>query len=88
MANRKWTCDDRNPWGIEQMDIKVGSPSVPIPGFEIDVLDDKGNILPPNQLGSIAIKLPLAPGALPSLWKADEVSLGVLVKISWVLRNR
>ena len=61
-----------NPWGIEKLEIKVGSPSVPIPGFEIDVLDENGNILPPNQLGSIAIKLPLAPGALPSLWKADD----------------
>ena len=60
-----------NPWGIEQMDIKVDHLRTD-PRFEIDVLDDKGNILPPNQLGSIAIKLPLAPGALPSLWKADE----------------
>ena len=61
-----------NPLGIEKLKIKIGSPSVPMPGFEIDILDDEGKILPANTLGSIAIKLPLGPGTLPTLWNADE----------------
>ena len=61
-----------NPLGIEKLEIKIGSPSVPMPGFEIDILDDEGKVLPANTLGSIAIKLPLGPGTLPTLWNADE----------------
>ncbi len=61
-----------NPIGIELLPIKKGSPSVPLPGYEIEILDDKGNILPPEKLGSICIKLPLPPSCLPTLWKADK----------------
>ena len=61
-----------NPIGIEKLPIKVGSPTVPLPGYELDVLDHEGKILGPNQLGSIAVKLPLPPGALPTLWNANE----------------
>ena len=61
-----------NPLGIEKLPIKVGSPTVPMPGFEIKVLDRSGSELPAGQLGSIAIKLPLPPGTLPTLWNAQD----------------
>ena len=61
-----------NPIGIEKLPIKIGSPTVPMPGFEIKVLDSTGRELPAGELGSIAIKLPLPPGTLPTLWNAAE----------------
>ena len=61
-----------NPLGIEKLPIKVGSPTVPMPGFDIKVLDSSGSELPAGQLGSIAIKLPLPPGTLPTLWNAQD----------------
>ncbi len=61
-----------NPVGIELLPVKVGSPSVPLPGFDIDILDDAGHPLPAGELGAIAIKLPLPPGTLPTLWNAEE----------------
>ena len=61
-----------NPLGIEKLPIKVGSPTVPMPGFDIKVLDRSGTELPAGQLGSIAIKLPLPPGTLPTLWNAQD----------------
>ena len=61
-----------NPIGIEKLPIKIGSPTVPMPGFDIKVLDRTGRELPSGELGSIAIKLPLPPGTLPTLWNAAE----------------
>ena len=61
-----------NPLGIEKLPIKIGSPTVPMPGFDIKVLDRTGRELPAGELGSIAIKLPLPPGTLPTLWNAAE----------------
>ena len=61
-----------NPIGIEKLPIKIGSPTVPMPGFDIKVLDRTGRELPAGELGSIAIKLPLPPGTLPTLWNAAE----------------
>ena len=61
-----------NPIGIEKLPIKIGSPTVPMPGFDIKVLDRTGQELPAGKLGSIAIKLPLPPGTLPTLWNAPE----------------
>ena len=61
-----------NPLGIEKLPIKVGSPTVPMPGFDIKVLDRSGSELSAGQLGSIAIKLPLPPGTLPTLWNAQD----------------
>ena len=61
-----------NPIGIEKLPIKIGSPTVPMPGFNIKVLDSTGKELPAGKLGSIAIKLPLPPGTLPTLWNAPE----------------
>ena len=61
-----------NPLGIEALEVKVGSPSVPMPGYEIAILDEKGNKVKRGELGAIAIKLPLPPGTLPTLWTADD----------------
>ncbi|KAB7615421.1 propionyl-CoA synthetase [Amylibacter sp. SFDW26] len=61
-----------NPAGIELMPIKLGSPAVPMPGFDMQILDDEGSELPKGELGAIAIKLPLPPGTLPTLWNAEE----------------
>ncbi|MBI1415719.1 MAG: AMP-binding protein [Limimaricola sp.] len=61
-----------NPLGIEELPVKIGSPSVALPGFEIDILDEAGHKLPPDTLGAVAIRLPLAPGTLSTLWNAEE----------------
>ncbi|MEE2000647.1 propionyl-CoA synthetase [Alkalimonas sp. MEB108] len=61
-----------NLMGIEPLPVKPGSSSVPVPGFCIEVLDDAGRVLPANQQGNIAIKLPLPPGCLQTIWGNDE----------------
>ena len=61
-----------NPLGIEQLPVKLGSPSVPMPGYDVRVLDEGGNPVKPGELGAIAIRLPLPPGTLPTLWNAEE----------------
>lgn len=61
-----------NPLGIERLPVKVGSPSVAMPGFDVQVLDEGGHPVPAGQLGAIAIKLPLPPGTLPTLWNAED----------------
>ena len=61
-----------NPAGVELLPIKYGSSSVPMPGYDVQVLDEGGHPKPPGELGAIAIKLPLPPGTLPTLWGADE----------------
>lgn len=61
-----------NPLGIEELPVKLGSPSVPMPGYDVQVLGEDGHPLPAGELGAIAIKLPLPPGTLPTLWNAEE----------------
>jgi len=61
-----------NPQGFEPLPIKLGSPSVPMPGYDVRVLDEGGNPVKPGALGAIAIKLPMPPGTLPNLWNAEE----------------
>ncbi|MGB0439141.1 MAG: propionate-CoA ligase PrpE [Paracoccaceae bacterium] len=61
-----------NPLGIEALPVKVGSPSVPMPGYDVQILDEGGNPMAPGVLGAIAIKLPLPPGTLPTLWNAES----------------
>lgn len=61
-----------NPMGIEQLPVKIGSASLAMPGFDVQVLDGAGVPAAANELGAIAIKLPLPPGTLPNLWKAQE----------------
>jgi propionyl-CoA synthetase len=57
-----------NPMGIEPLDIKAGSPTVPVPGYDIRVLDDEGDEVSRGESGNIVVKLPLPPGTLPTLW--------------------
>ncbi|MGH1444409.1 MAG: propionyl-CoA synthetase [Cognatishimia sp.] len=61
-----------NPLGIEELPIKLGSPAVPMPGYDVEILDDAGHPVAAGELGAIAIKLPLPPGTLPTLWNAEE----------------
>ncbi len=60
-----------NPVGIEQLQVKEGSATLPMVGYDIAVLDPLGEPLPAGQEGNIAIKLPLPPGTLYSLWGDD-----------------
>ncbi|WP_226779749.1 AMP-binding protein [Oceaniglobus trochenteri] len=61
-----------NPMGIEPLPVKVGSPTVPMPGYDVQILDEAGHPVPPGTLGAIALKLPLPPGTLPTLWQAED----------------
>ncbi|TPQ48370.1 propionyl-CoA synthetase [Prosthecomicrobium hirschii] len=60
-----------NPVGLGLLPIKYGSPTVPMPGWDIRILDDAGHEVAPGTLGNIVARLPLPPGCLPTLWKAD-----------------
>ncbi len=60
-----------NPAGLEALPVKIGSPTVPMPGYDVQILGDDGHPLPAGELGAIAIKLPLPPGTLPTLWNAE-----------------
>lgn len=61
-----------NPMGLGLLPVKHGSPTVPLPGYEIEVLDDAGHPVAPGTLGNIVVRLPLPPGCLPTFWNADE----------------
>jgi propionyl-CoA synthetase len=61
-----------NPVGLGALPVKLGSPAVPMPGYDIQVLDEAGKELPRGELGAICVKLPLPPSCLPTLWNADE----------------
>jgi len=61
-----------NPVGIELMPVKYGSPTKPMPGWKLEVLDDDKKPVKPGQIGALCAKLPMPPGTLPTLWKADE----------------
>ncbi|MGW1678142.1 propionyl-CoA synthetase [Saccharopolyspora sp. NPDC002376] len=58
--------------GMEPMPVKPGSPTVPVPGYDVVVLDQAGNPLPPETDGAICIRLPLPPATLTTLWGDDE----------------
>ncbi|WP_300548936.1 propionate-CoA ligase PrpE [Roseovarius sp.] len=61
-----------NPAGIEALPVKIGSPTVAMPGYDVQILDEGGHPMKPGELGAIAVKLPLPPGTLPTLWNAEE----------------
>lgn len=61
--------------GLELLPVKPGSCGKAVPGYEVHVLDDEGSELPDNQTGNIAIKLPLPPGCLTTLWDNDAAYL-------------
>jgi propionyl-CoA synthetase len=62
----------QNPIGLGQLPVKYGSPCVPMPGYDIQVLDDAGHPVPAGTLGNVVVKLPLPPGCFPTLWNADD----------------
>ena len=64
-------CIAGNPVGLEQLPVKHGSPTVPMPGYDVRVVDDGNNEVPRGTMGSIVIKLPLPPANLPTLWQDD-----------------
>jgi propionyl-CoA synthetase len=57
--------------GLELLPVKPGSCGKTVPGYDVRVLDDEGSEVADNQIGNIVIKLPLAPGCLPTLWNKD-----------------
>lgn len=61
-----------NPMGLEQLPVKAGSPTVPIPGYQVKVVDATGDEVPANTDGAIVVKLPLPPGTFPALWQDNE----------------
>ncbi|WP_445187640.1 propionyl-CoA synthetase [Pseudonocardia sp. Cha107L01] len=61
-----------NLMGLDPMPVKPGSPTVPVPGWDVAVLDPSGAPAEPGTDGAIVIKLPLPPGSLPTLWQDDE----------------
>ncbi len=61
-----------NCLGLEALPIKDGSVALPVPGWDIDVLDDNGGAVAVGEIGSLVAKLPLPPGAFTTLWNADE----------------
>ncbi len=65
-------CIVGNPLGLGKLPVKPGSPTVPMPGYDVQILDDAGHPLPENTLGNIVVKLPLPPGCLPTLWNAEQ----------------
>ena len=61
-----------NPMGIEPQPVKKGSPTFPMPGYNVQVLDEKGETCKLGETGNIVIHLPLPPSCLPTLWNDDE----------------
>lgn len=60
-----------NPMGVQHLPLKAGSPTVPMPGYDVQVLRVDGSQCEPGEEGAICISLPLPPGTLPTLWGDD-----------------
>ncbi|AVO45704.1 propionyl-CoA synthetase [Phreatobacter cathodiphilus] len=65
-------CIAGNPVGLGALPVKPGSPTVPMPGYDVRIVDEGGRDLPANTMGSIVVKLPLPPGSFPTLWQQEE----------------
>jgi len=61
-----------NTAGLGLLPIKPGSCTKPVPGYDVQVLDEHGEELPPSQIGNIVIRLPLPPGCLTTLWNNER----------------
>ena len=61
-----------NPVGLGALPVKYGSPTVPMPGYDLQVLDGSAKPVKAGETGTLAIKLPLPPSCLPTLWNNDE----------------
>ena len=64
-------CIVGNPIGLGQLPVKHGSPTVPMPGYDVQIVDEAAKPVEDGKMGSIVVKLPLPPGALPTLWQND-----------------
>ncbi|MFG1946911.1 propionyl-CoA synthetase [Nonomuraea sp. NPDC048826] len=58
--------------GIEELPLKAGSPTKPVPGWDVRILDREGNECPPGAEGAVTVRLPLPPGSLPTLYRDDD----------------
>ena len=65
-------CIAGNPIGVEPLPVRHGSLSAPMPGYDVQCLDEGGHKVEHGRMGTIAVKLPLPPGALPTLWQQEE----------------
>ncbi|MGB0684090.1 MAG: propionyl-CoA synthetase [Magnetovibrionaceae bacterium] len=61
-----------NCLGLHEFPIKAGSPTKPVPGYNVQILTDEGEQQKPGEIGSIVVKLPLPPGTFPTLWNAEQ----------------
>ena len=57
-----------NLMGVEPKEPKAGSSTLPSPGFNVQILDEAGEEVGPGVQGSVAVKLPLPPSCLPTIW--------------------
>ena len=58
--------------GLEALPTKAGSPTVPVPGYDVRVVGPDGAEVAPGETGEIVVRLPLPPGCLPTLWGDDQ----------------
>jgi propionyl-CoA synthetase len=65
-------CIAGNPVGLGALPVKYGSATVPMPGYQVDIVDEGCHPVAANKTGSIVVKLPLPPGCFPTLWQQDE----------------
>jgi propionyl-CoA synthetase len=61
-----------NPLGLGLLPVKHGSPTVAMPGYDVQIVDEQCREVAPRKMGSIVVKLPLPPSCLPTLWQQDE----------------
>lgn len=65
-------CIAGNPMGLGLLPVKHGSATVPMPGYDVRVVDEAAKEVTNGTIGSIVVKLPLPPGCFPTLWQQDE----------------
>lgn len=61
-----------NSMGLEKMEVKLGSATKPVCGYDLKIFSEEGTELVPNQEGLVVIKLPLPPGNMIGLWENQE----------------
>ena len=65
-----------DPMGLDPLPTRAGSPTMPVPGYDVHILDAEGNEVKQGETGEIVVRLPLPPGCLPTLWQDDERFVG------------
>ncbi|SBT14447.1 propionyl-CoA synthetase [Vibrio celticus] len=61
-----------NPTGLESLPVKAGSSTKPVPGYQVEILNELGEPAQANQQGFVALKRPLPPGCLPTVWRNHD----------------